>query len=411
MLNEICTISNAEQPDDFVGLRFNNGHPSVIFPRGYHLPSDDSQCRKEILRLIATINKFSGRHEGETTKNNAEEIDLNMPIQSYQYVIYDFLLHGYYTEKEIRYVENQRGKIHWKRTIQKEQPQINNGNVVYLNFITKVNKINDNNLITRIHEYCVYESFQKLGWLFLEKDIRPKKPSIKLNRGTFISVLKQELGSTFNNQKRILLQSMINIISQVDEKIDDRFNASFGVYRFEYVWENLVDYVFGETNKEEYFPHASWHIINGNVHESSALEPDTIMLYQGKTYILDAKYYKYGITRIPMHLPGTSSIQKQITYGEYVATSGRAAKNDIYNAFVMPFDCGGAEPYQFVSVGTADWIDYSKETENYNYVLGILLDTSYVINTYAKHNLKEIETLSDLIMESASSYISTRYAQ
>ena len=74
MLDDFCTISNAEQPDDFVGLRFLSGKPSVVFPRGYRLPTEDESLRHEIIRLIATINRFSGRHEGENPKNNAEEI-------------------------------------------------------------------------------------------------------------------------------------------------------------------------------------------------------------------------------------------------------------------------------------------------------------------------------------------------
>ena len=75
----------------------------------------------------------------------------------------------------------------------------------------------------------------------------------------------------------------------------------------------------------------------------------------------------------------------------------------------MPFDCCGETPYKFVSVGTVDWINYSRNTEAYKYVLGILLDTSHIINTFAKHNMKEIEELSMLIEISADKYISALY--
>ena len=70
------------------------------------------------------------------------------------------------------------------------------------------------------HEYCVFESFQKLGWLFLGKEIKPKKPTIKVNKKAFNGILREELGKTFNIQKKQLFQSMINIIAQADEKID-----------------------------------------------------------------------------------------------------------------------------------------------------------------------------------------------
>ena len=63
----------------------------------------------------------------------------------------------------------------------------------------------------------------------------------------------------------------------------------------------------------------------------------------------------------------------------------------------------------FCSVGTVDWINYAPDTEVYKYVLGILMDTSHIINTFAKHNMKEIEVLSELIESSATNYISDLY--
>ena len=48
---------------------------------------------------------------------------------------------------------------------------------------------------------------------------------------------------------------------------------------------------------------------NGYTVEGSALEPDTIMLQNGKCYILDAKYYNYGISWNPNALPASSSIE------------------------------------------------------------------------------------------------------
>ena len=41
---------------------------------------------------------------------------------------------------------------------------------------------------------------------------------------------------------------------------------------------------------------------------------------------------------------------------------------------------------------------------NYNYVLGILVDTRYLIEQNSKHNTTEIEILSDLIVSSLATY-------
>lgn len=404
MLNDFCTVSKSEY-DDFVGLKFIDGQPRITFPRGFRLSNDENQIRKDILRLLATIQRFSGRHEGSINNSLEGEINLSFPILSYQHIIKDYLAHGYYVECETQYKDGTRGKINWRRTVQKKQPIYNNGNIVYLDFIVKTNKINSNNLITRIHEYCVRESFEKLGWLYLSNDTLPKKPQIRFNKRMFASVINDALNNTFNDNKRLLFTSMLNIINSKEESIDSTEKEAFGVNRFEYIWEKLVDYVFGEDNKDKYFPHATWHIISGNKVTSSALEPDTIMLYKDKVYILDAKYYKYGVTQNPLHLPGSSSIEKQIVYGEYVETCKNIPKGKIYNAFIMPYDSEDEHiPYKFVSVGTADWKPYDDMSANYNYVLGILVDTRYLIEQNSKHNTTEIEILSDLIVSSLATY-------
>ena len=95
-------------------------------------------------------------------------------------------------------------------------------------------------------------------------------------------------------------------------------------------------------------------IKDGLITESSALEPGTIMKVGNRLFILDAKYYKYGLIPNPSFLPPTSSIHKQITYGDYVFENDFADADKIYNAFVIPYGAkNDDEPLQFVSVGTS----------------------------------------------------------
>lgn len=406
MLSEFCSVSEAEQ-DDFVGLRIVDGLPHVTFPRGYALPENEKQLRRDVFKLMSAIQKFGGNRDGEKPVLFAGEESSAFPFLSYQFIIKDFLAHGYYTEKEVHYITGQRGKINWKRTIQQQQPQIDNNNIVYLDFTLKTNRINENNLITRIHEYCVYESFSMIGWLFLSSDSLPRRPSLPFNKKLFLAVLRKELYGTFNDNKKKLFQSMINVINQSEENQGLLPRITFGVNRFEYIWEDMVDYVFGENNIEDYFPHAHWHIVSGNGYrvESSELKPDTIAVIQDRVFILDAKYYKFGVTGNPMHLPATDSIQKQITYGEYVVNNNMAEPSKVFNAFLMPFNSGESNmPYKFVSVGTADWKQYSEQTLNYNYVLGILVDTRFLLTQCTKHDFIEINRLCSLIEESLADY-------
>jgi hypothetical protein len=226
-----------------------------------------------------------------------------------------------------------------------------------------------------------------------------------------MSVLQTAYANTFNSAKKLLFKSMMNIITQEKDSWSHQVDFSFGVYRFEYVWENMIDYVFGEAPKDHFFPHARWHLIGGPTGgtQSSALEPDTIIIRDNNAYILDAKYYKYGISRQPWDLPHTDSIQKQITYGEYlhsknsiIPTKRIKEYDDIYNAFIMPFDCSGAEEkYEFVGIATADW---KTSSSNYEKVIGLLLDTRHLIESYARYNLQEIDRVIQKIEAEAKGH-------
>ena len=396
-------ITSDETTDYYVGIRFNNGIPEVLFPHGYNISTDEKERRKDVFRLLGAIKRFSNDEEGERNNSQKEYIK-TLPLTSYQYIMNDFLLNGYYTEKEIKYVQSPKGKIDWKRTVQKEQAHLDENNVVYLNFQVKTNKINENNVLTRIHQYCVYQSFLRFGWLYFTSDYLPPKPPIKFNKRFFSTVVKNALDNTFNDSKRKLFQSMLNIILENDEEID-LSNFSIGVKKFEGVWENLIDYIFGEPDKEKYFPHATWHIIKRDrIEQSSPLRQDTIMKHNGKFYVLDAKYYQYGISYYAGDLPKTDSIQKQITYGKHIANMGEVDENKVYNAFIMPYSAAPGEYMKFIGVGTADWEKYDINTKNYAYVLGILIDTKTVIANYSRHNEKEIEQMADLIEESIEYY-------
>lgn len=365
MLKVRCTTSELEN-DSFVGLKFEKGRPIVVFPRGYSLSDVDEDIRKDILRLLATILKFKGRYQGEEKKAIMGDRYFSFPLFSYQYLIQDYLKHGYYIQKEIQYSEAAKGSISWKRSIQQQRPQIDGGNAVYLNFIVRNNRPNENSYLTRIHQYCVYESFRNLGWLYTP--MLPPKPSIKLNKKAFISTLTNELRNTNDHDKKLLLSCMVNIINEADEAFLNTKKKALGVERFEYIWEALIDHIFGEKDKNAFFPHSAWDVVDTAFAKriNPPLEPDTIMRFNGAIFILDAKYYKYGISENPEHLPGTTSIQKQITYGEYIERKFK--NNRVYNAFLMPFDKKQAcSNYKFVSVGTADW--KNNTDKEYEFVL------------------------------------------
>lgn len=427
-LSDLCVYFDAENSrdeetglvDKFVGLRFVDGKLSIHFPVGYTKPenADDKQIRLDILNLISVLSSF-GTPESllHQTDIRIKSTQVTFPIHAYLFVINDFLNHGYYKPKEQIYKRASSGKISWSRTIKQVRPQIANENAVYLEFITHRTNHNEAELITLIHKFCVHESFCKLGFLF--SSFVPAKPPITFNKNFFTSILQAKIAHTFNESELLLFKNMLDIILYLDSSADKE-NFIFGTNNFHHIWEQLVDSVYGEKDKEKFYPKVYWHLNGskadfsfGNSEKRNSLRPDTIMIQnrgkpEQKIFVLDSKYYQYGATKNPNHLPDSASVVKQLAYAEYIDNTEIRSKlpedvrffiksGNIYNAFIMPADNESPENIGFVSADYALPQDSEQAEKPYHQIYGILLDIRTLMHSHRPHNIQAIAELAQKI--------------
>ena len=427
-LSDLCVYFDAENSrdeetglvDKFVGLRFVDGKLSIHFPVGYAKPenADDRQIRLDILNLISVLSSF-GTPESllHQTDIRIKSTQVTFPIHAYLFVINDFLNHGYYRSKEQIYKRAPSGKISWSRTIKQVRPQIANENAVYLEFITHRTNHNEAELITLIHKFCVYESFCKLGFLF--SSFVPAKPPIAFNKNFFTSILQAKIAHTFNESELLLFKNMLDIILYLDSSADKE-NFIFGTNNFHHIWEQLVDSVYGEKDKEKFYPKVYWHLNGskadfsfGNSEKRNSLRPDTIMIQnrgkpEQKIFVLDSKYYQYGATKNPNHLPDSASVVKQLAYAEYIDNTEIRSKlpedvrffiksGNIYNAFIMPADNESPENIGYVSAEYVLPQDSEQAEKPYHQIYGILLDIRTLMHSHRPHNIQAIAELAQKI--------------
>lgn len=390
-IRDKCSVNTNWDEDTFVGLKCKDGDFSVHFPLGFVIPGDDKELRRDIIVLLSVIGKTTARKESEIQNEARIYNCTEFPFQAYLSIIRDFYERGYFKEREVHFTVAKRGKIDWNRTIKTQKPYIQDNDSFYLDFVTRKNQVNENELISLIHEYCVYESFSKVGWLFTTT--LPKKPRIKRNIRLFKSILITKISNTFNDRNRKLFQDMLAVILYNGEENSEK-NYRYGTYRFEYVWEALINKVYGIKEKREYFPNTYWSI-DGVQYENACLEPDTIMIWNGNVYVLDAKYYKYGVTRRMTDLPESTSINKQITYGEFIAEQECFKKKHgenykVYNAFIMPYAQKNGEELKNIGIAYSNWKTNEKSYEN---IQGILLDIKHLMYASWGQNVEEIEKL------------------
>ncbi len=383
-LKERCFTDN-ELSDNFVGIRSINNDLQICFPLGFDI-GDDKNIRTDVKKLISVLLEYNKAIACENFLNNKNEIiRSNFPLTVYKNVIEYFL---------------SQGKINFSKTMKKNRPIIQNLNnknsFIYTRFQVKKEMINENELITAINKYCVHEAFSKFGFVF--SSFVPPKFKLPADKNYCIYLLKNRLNNIFNDDKKILFQSMKNILLQ-DDNILEKTDFKFGTYHFYVVWERMIDKAFGIKNKEDYFPKTKWNLRRSNQNPDYLLQPDSIMLFGDKIYILDAKYYKYGISGVASDLPSSASIIKQIVYGEYAAK--RETQKEIYNVFLMPFNSSNnplklSNIFENIGFANGEWRDNLKQYEN---IQGILIDTKFLMQNYNKKSNDLLKLLAKNVEE------------
>lgn len=388
----MCKV--AKNGKDFVGIQLSGDEINITFPMGYAIPEHEEDLRQDIQALMGM---FKTHHQGTMlNQNTGSIINGEFPVQAYLTIIELFLSNGYHIESERSYSVRQKGRPHWPKTVRRIRPFIQEVNgqpsFIYTEFVVKRKKAKTDALITNIHRQCVHESFEKLGWLYTS--FQPEQPRNILDRNVALSIIRQAASHTFDDQKRRMLNAMRDILSFQSSKATLR-KFRFGTDTFWTLWEMMVDLAFrnlppGRTTKH-YHPQAHWK----GTGEPMDLIPDTIHhdVENGVCYVLDAKYYShYG--RI-----GASSIQKQITYAEYIHQTFYVEEEKLFNAFLVPQNLSEGE-YPFVHKDSA-YSDWRENSQPYEHVQAIHIDTRWLLQNYKNMANQHKENLKRIIKEKA----------
>lgn len=410
-------ITFADNSTDFVGIYIKNGELKISAPKTLRFSDDENIKKQEIILFLNSINL--AKTIDKTCLNNTDDVShIAWPFESYLWIIEDFLNNGFYYNHEKIYLNENKGKINWKKTLQ-NTPLISNGQLVYTSFITsKITPTNDE--IASIYKYCLKISSIRIGWLF-NFNIPVEYNQLK-SLSEMIYILRKNLSSTFDDIKSMRFKHMLKILENSTENQCTSNDILFGIYNYHYVFEKMIDiYVGGlnEKRKKSFNPKGHWNL-NGsqNTYPSSNLRPDTIIEYNKNLYILDSKMYRFGYTGNPKHLPETTSMQKQITYGDYIATKYR--QDRIRNAFILPFNKELSVFYnedysykldsldednniQYLGYAFTEWRGNSVK-KPYDYIYTFLIDMNYLLCNYNKINTHTtklmIEKIEELICKS-----------
>lgn len=405
-------VANA---NDFIGISINDNQIILKTPLCFRIEDDERLLKKNIILFLKSISIATKNYEH--IKKNGNLVGEIWPIDSYLWIIKDFIDNGFYYKREKTYSTN-NGKIEWKKTL-KKMPIYSNENIIYKDIVTsRMTPTNDE--ISDIYKFCLSKAIDRIGWLFSYNFNIPvqQRKSIK----EMIILIRKEVSNTFDDIKKQRFEHMLAILSNINSIGMASKNSTYGIKNYYYVFERMVDSFFTGINKKElskYNPTGTWHLVKNKKLSSSELRPDTIVhkMRDGKqyTYILDAKMYKYGglelLDKQIDALPETSSIQKQITYGDEVNKIDKYVRN----AFIMPYNkelnrfkynhdaiiLDDQRNFAYIGFATSSWRDNSKE---YDYVFSFLIDFNYLLNTYKNPKENDISLIFNEIENKLKKY-------
>ncbi|UWD34543.1 LlaJI family restriction endonuclease [Mesomycoplasma molare] len=389
--------------DSFVGLKIKNNKIDFYYPETYNFDDKASieENRKDILEILNTISIANSLSNPEAKIESSYSNDNILPLPSILWIIKDYLVNGLYINRENVFEKNQKGKIDWKRTIN-NQPMISNRNVIYKDIVV-LNKNKLDNIIVDIHKYCVKKSIDLFGWLFNINNsfFIETKPHTREIKKLYKEILKKELHKTFNDFKKVRLTHLLNIIEGLDGEKNNE-EIVYGVDKYSFIFEKMINYIFGNKKANNYNPSANWFFEIENFtkpYKSSELRPDTILEYENYTYIIDSKFYRFGYTNDKSDLPKISSIQKQITYGDYIKNNKLINSDKIRNIFILPYNkqknsLNLSNNLEYIGFAKSD---YRASKHKHEIIHTFLIDLKYLINIW--NNKKYHANIKDLIIK------------
>ncbi len=381
--------------DSFVGIKLLGNEVHFYYPEAYRL---EPGCRNDVLDILRTVAAAKAATRESSGADDARRGEGEFALLSYLWLISDFLRNGFYTPRERRLAVNRPGRIDWRRTIE-GRPVVSRGNIIYPEIRAWVRSPAES-MITEIHRYAVRTSIDLIGWLFgLEPDfieVRRVTPEVKRR---YLAAIDGELRRTFDDVKRQRLRHMESVLLGLNAR-EGREELAYGVDSYAYCFERMVDSVFGSVRDlREFYPRGVWHLTREGYRPalSTELRPDTVLIRGGDAFVIDAKFYRFGVTGRVEDLPETSSIQKQVTYGDFLRRNAvKFGIERVYSAFILPFNKEGEvfktdEDLVYIGAARPNW---RGAEAGHEVIHTFLVDLKSLIKSSRRGGDREAESLA-----------------
>ncbi|MGM0924040.1 MAG: LlaJI family restriction endonuclease [Bacillota bacterium] len=303
-----------------------------VFPKGYKIPKEKKVLEEHIRVLFSVLLKY--RRDAQLKYEEVELLggddgEYSENILTAYRLIKDFTSNGFLIKEKREKISTLAGNIDWVSTINKKQPIFSGKSVIYTETISRKRSIDRQNLLLKLHKYCIFRSVEKYGWLLGLPIIDIEVSELPCDIRYALNFLQNELNNTFVERELKIIKEIKVFLSGIEPENNEDKIEMFVTPYFYIVWELICGDIFSNQykNLKMIIPKLKWEI------ESSApvktQRPDIMILKDNKMLILDAKYYN-----VDNNLPGWSDIVKQLFYSFTISNNIKSKNYKLDNALL-----------------------------------------------------------------------------
>lgn len=269
-------------------------------------------------------------------------------FEAYYLLLTDYMEAGPFLFSKKKTNQMRKGRINWKRTINKSKLIISGDSLIYSSPYYMNNNILYNHPLTILYGYHLLEIEEHAGIKInlnnqYRKIIEDNKRTINVK-----AILDNFKSSIFSDRERRVFK-ILEAINKNNRKLS-KTEGKRNLYYLENInnlWEHMLKSVLEDQydSFKKYFPEGIYKLdIRGEEYTKPGLRmiPDLIKEYKGKLYIIDAKNY---LPHINNNIPRTADINKQLLYRYFLSREfnedNKYKLAGIKNIFLLPNDLQG----------------------------------------------------------------------
>ena len=374
---------------DFVGFIVKKDSLLAVFPKHFFDDYDKNQNINENIKLLFNtirkydlINKTNDNEEKNKYIGHEENFESDYPFEPF-YKIYEYYVeHGIFREEKEELIKGINGKISWKKTLQKSDVIISNGNLIYSPFFSKI-KNHKYDFLSECMTFVINHTIENFSLFIDLKPITIQKESVDFLSNVDYTLRQLYLfkNGIFKDYQKRLIDSLIDFFEQY-RKVKDGGAIHFKINYFNCVWEKLVEnylnkcfigidptnrmLLFDDTfnNKEKKFgKEKPFKIDNSENHHT--IQPDHYYSNEDLMYIFDSKYYE----------DLNDLNYKQFAYTLILGNSQLGANKKVYSALLLP-------GHQKMGFHLNLDLPYRQLNDGCNYIIEQYFDVKLLMNKY-----------------------------